>query len=425
MTEMRAVVVDTPNEIAKSNNDLKLSTIPKPTIKSGEVLVKIVAFGVNRMDLLQARGLYPLPPQAPKTLGVEFSGVIVDVSENSSWKIDQEVFGLAYGGAYAEYIAADQNMILEKPDYLTHIQAAGICENYLTAHQAIKTIGKIKPGSDVLIHAGASGVGMAAIQLARHYGAKNVFTTAGSDDKLNTTKSLPLGATHGVNYRTQKFDEEVLKATQNKGVDIIVDMVGQSYFNANINALAKDGHMIMLGVLSGMVAKEVNIGPIIFKRLHIEGSTLRSRPAEYQGGLLKDFKNCALAEVGKTFDLKIHKVFKWTDIAAAHDCMSNNENTVSGEPSKFNANYDSITGNLKESAGNILGYESLKESGAKQHASGEAEKQAATAKQYTEGATEGVQAKAQNVFGAVTGDKEQQAKGAAKEDKAEAKRNFA
>lgn len=327
MSTMRSVVIDTPNGIANSSSDLKIQTTPIPTLSDTQVLVKVVAFGVNRMDLLQAKGLYPLPPQAPTTLGVEFSGVVVDSHQSQQWKIDEEVFGLAYGGAYAEYIAVDEHMILRKPTHLSHVQCAAICENYLTAHQALKTIGKIKENDDVLIHAGASGVGMAAIQLARHYGAKRVFATAGSDAKLEAVKGLPLGATHGINYRTQAFDKEVLAQTDNRGVDVVVDMVGQSYFNANINSAAKDGRIVMLGVMSGMVASEVNVGPIIFKRLSIQGSTLRSRSAEYQGDLLNDFREKALEKVGKELELRIHNVFSWKAIAQAHDCMTGNENT--------------------------------------------------------------------------------------------------
>ncbi|TIA73992.1 hypothetical protein E3P92_01459 [Wallemia ichthyophaga] len=327
MATMKSVVIDTPNDVANSSSDLKIQVTPQPTLSATQVLVKVVAFGVNRMDLLQAKGMYPLPPQAPKTLGVEFSGVVVDANQSAEWKIDDEVFGLAYGGAYAEYIAVDAHMILRKPTHLTHVQCAAICENYLTAHQALSTIGRIKAGDDVLIHAGASGVGMAAIQLARHYGARRVFATAGSDAKIDAVKGLPMGATHGINYRTQSFDKEVLAHTDNKGVDVIVDMVGQSYLNANINAAGKDARIVLLGVMSGMVASEVNVGPIIFKRLCIQGSTLRSRSAEYQGDLLNDFRKAALDKVGKDLELRIHSVFSWKQIALAHDCMAANENT--------------------------------------------------------------------------------------------------
>ncbi|TIA90955.1 hypothetical protein E3P99_01316 [Wallemia hederae] len=325
--DMRSVVIDTPNGITNNSADLKIKETATPSLGATQVLVRVVAFGVNRMDLLQAKGQYPLPPQAPSTLGVEFSGVIVDANGNEECKVDSEVFGLAYGGAYAEYMAVDKAMLLPKPAHLTHVQCAAICENYLTAHQALATIGGVKKGDDVLIHAAGSGVGLAAVQLARLYGANRVFGTAGSDEKVEAVKSLKLGATHGINYRTQDFDKVVLEQTQNKGVDVIVDMVGQSYFNMNINAAAKDASIVMLGVMSGMLAKEVNVGPIIFKRLKIQGSTLRSRSEQYQGDLLNDFKKAALDKVGKDLELKIHKVFNWNDIAQAHDCMASNENT--------------------------------------------------------------------------------------------------
>lgn len=172
MTNMKAIIIDTPSGVINNSNDLKISTIEKPKINDDDVLVKIEAFGVNRMDLLQAKGLYPLPPQAPKTLGVEFSGSIVEKGENvRDFELGTDVCGLAYGGAYAQYIAVNSSMIVKKPTSISHVQAAGIFENYLTAHQALVTIGNIQEGQDVLIHAAASGVGLAAIQLAKFYGA--------------------------------------------------------------------------------------------------------------------------------------------------------------------------------------------------------------------------------------------------------------
>jgi len=221
-------------------------------------------------------------------------------------------------------------MIVPKPSHLSHVQAASIPENWLTAFQALILVGELKKDQNVLIHAGASGVGIAAIQLARFYGAKEVFTTAGTDDKIHYLETgLPKSATHAFNYKTQKFDEEILKITNRKGVDVVVDFIGKNYWNANLNVMARDARMTILAMMSGNVLENANIAPILFKRLRIEGSTLRSRSLQYQSALLNRFKDEALGEVGKPggFEIKIHKVFPWSQIVDAHKEMEASKNT--------------------------------------------------------------------------------------------------
>ncbi|KAI0927494.1 hypothetical protein AcV5_008022 [Taiwanofungus camphoratus] len=313
--QMRAVLIK--DEKGPIEN-LFLGETSKPSPRPGEVLVKIKAFGLNRMDILQREGRYSIPPGASTILGVEFSGNIVGAGQDvTEWKEGDEVLGLAGGGAYAEYIVASAKNIVRKPGHLSWVEAASIPENFLTAFQALVVIAQIKEDDDVLIHAGASGVGVAAIQLARLHGANTVTATASSADKLSWLLSIPNGATNVVNYKTQDFAAEVKKVTGGKGVDVIIDFVGQSHWHKNIDALAVDGRMTMLGLLSGQssyferprlttyhpcksLGAEVasfNLGPILYKRLRIQGSTLRARSTDYQANLIARFKQDALDSI--------------------------------------------------------------------------------------------------------------------------------
>ncbi|KAG8928983.1 hypothetical protein FRC02_006147 [Tulasnella sp. 418] len=178
---------------------------PKPT-NAGEILVKVKTFGLNRMDILQREGMYPVPAGASTILGVEFSGVVAELGpETSQFKVGDEVLGLAYGGAYAEYIVAYENMLAPKPDHLTWAEAAGIPENWLTSYQALFMVGEVKKGEKVLLHVGASGIGVSANQMAKFFGMEQVITTAGSPEKLSFLKSMPYHPTDTINYKTEDF----------------------------------------------------------------------------------------------------------------------------------------------------------------------------------------------------------------------------
>ncbi|KAJ3531794.1 hypothetical protein NM688_g7523 [Phlebia brevispora] len=293
---MRAVIV---KDGKGPLENLYIGEIERPSPRHGEVLVKIKAFGLNRMDILQREGKYPLPPGAPETLGVEFSGTISEVGEGCKpmWKVGDAVIGLASGGAYAEYIRLPQANLMRKPPQLSWEEAASIPENFLLAYQALILIAQLRKGDDVLIHAGASGVGIAAIQLARLYGANTITATTSSKEKIDFVLQMPNGATHGVNYKTQDFSEEVKKITGGKGVDVVIDFVGQSHWHKNIASLARDGRMVLLGLLSGNIVKEFDIGPLLYKRLRIEGTTLRSRSESYQADLIAKFQDNVLDEI--------------------------------------------------------------------------------------------------------------------------------
>lgn len=325
---MRAIQVK--GGVSQHADDLVMGEIERPEPKEGEVLVKVLAFGLNRMDILQRQGLYPLPPEHPKTLGVEFSGII-EISNSQDWKHGEHVFGLAYGGAYAEYISVDGRIIIKKPESLSWEEAASIPENWLTSYQALIWIGQLKKGSKVLIHGGASGIGIAAIQLAKSIGADEIFTTAGTEEKVKF--SMTVGATRGMSYKEVDFSQEIDSATKGLGVDFILDLVGQSYWNSNIKSLSKDGKLVLLGLLSGgKIQGPVELGPILFKRLKIEGTTLRSRSIDYQSKLLKEFSEVYISQLiggsnaEKTLKMVIHKVYPWEEIVKATKEMEESKN---------------------------------------------------------------------------------------------------
>ncbi|KAF5320652.1 hypothetical protein D9758_018213 [Tetrapyrgos nigripes] len=203
--------------------NLYLGEAPEPVLRPGQVIVKIKAFGLNGMDILQCEGRYPAPPGASEILGVEFSGTITALSEGvPDFKVGDMVFGLAGGGAYTEYIAVESSLLLAKLPHLSWIEAASIPEVFLTAYQAIVMYCETKKDKHVLIHAAASGVGIAAIQLARTRGVRTVTATASTKEKLDWLLSMPNGATHTVNYKTQDFAEETKKISEGHGVDAVV-----------------------------------------------------------------------------------------------------------------------------------------------------------------------------------------------------------
>ncbi|KAK3370273.1 hypothetical protein B0H63DRAFT_313048 [Podospora didyma] len=298
---------------------------PKPQPGAGQALVRVKAFGLNRMDLIQREGFYPLPPQAPSTLGVEFSGTIESFGpgEHGGFQAGDEVFGLAYGGAYAEHIAVSSKMLLHKPSHLTFEQAAGVPETWITATQALHFVLGMTEGKSVLWHAGASGVSIAGIQLSRQAGAGAVFATAGTDDKCLFIEK-ELGATAAFNYKTQDWAAEILKATGGKGVDLIVDFVGASYFQKNLEVAARDGRIVLLGLMGGRVVENLDIGALLYKRVRVEGSTLRSRDEEYQGRLRDKLKEYLPKFESGELKIFIDTVLSWEEIQKAHGLLEKN-----------------------------------------------------------------------------------------------------
>ncbi|KAI8929577.1 hypothetical protein BC831DRAFT_443273 [Entophlyctis helioformis] len=319
-TTMRAVVVTKPGDAAF----MEIGQVPTPVPKANELLVRVKCFALNRMDILQRNGLYPPPAGASDILGVEFAGDVVHAPASSSFKTGDRVFGLVPGGAYAEYAVIHQDMAIAIPAGMPYEHATAIPEAWFTAFQALFLVNRLQPGEDVLIHAGASGVGTAAIQLAKHNKSRHVIATAGSDDKVKFCESL--GSTAAVNYKTHSFAQRVSEITGGRGVDVIVDFVGAQYWTMNLDSLAMDGRMVMLAFLGGAQLQSSNLAPILRKRLQINGSTLRSRTVDYQIALRNEFvAKCLPGFADGTFKPVIDRVFdSWTGISDAHRHMESN-----------------------------------------------------------------------------------------------------
>ncbi|KFY84841.1 hypothetical protein V500_08942 [Pseudogymnoascus sp. VKM F-4518 (FW-2643)] len=303
--------------------------VPDPIASSGRILVAIKAFGLNRMDIMQREDKYPYPllPESGKILGVEFSGLVEEVGPNctSNFKVGDKVFGLAYGGAYAQKISVSETMIMHIPDTMSFETAAGIPETYFTAIQAIHLVGGLEPGQSVLIHAGASGVGQAAIQVAKLGGASKVIVTAGTDAKCDLCRFL--GADVAVNYRTEKFADVVERETAGAGINLIIDLVGQNYWHANTASAAKEGKIVLVAAMSGSIIDGFDLRALLNKRLWVLATTLRTRDSKYQGKLRDKFVDVALENLGTgRMRITVDKVFPWSEIAEAHKRMEANTN---------------------------------------------------------------------------------------------------
>lgn len=303
---------------------LKLGEYKKPVAGTNEILVKVEATALNRADTLQRMGKYPPPKGASPILGLEISGTVSEIGTVvKKWKVGDKVFGLIPGGGYAEYAVINENMALPVPANLTMIEAASIPEVFLTAYQALVLYGKMKSNESVLIHAGGSGVGTAAIQLAKEKGADIFITASNTKHK----KCLELGAKEAIDYKAEEFDKKIFEFTNNQGVDVIVDFIAGPYFKKNIDILKTDGRLIILATLGGGIAGEIDLRKILSKRLTITGSTLRSRSLDYQIKLTEEFKENVLPKFssGKIKPV-IDKVFDWNDVSEAHSYMEGNKN---------------------------------------------------------------------------------------------------
>ena len=304
--------------------NLQIGDWEKPTPKPHELLVKVHATALNRADTMQRKGQYPPPPGDSPILGLEIAGEVVGLGkEVKKWKIGDKICGLIGGGGYAEYAVIPADQALPIPKNLSYEAAAGIPEVFLTAFQAINWIGQLKKGERILVHAGASGVGTAAIQIAKEIGAE-IFVTA-SKGKHETC--LNLGAAKAIDYKEENFQEQVLAFTDGKGVDMIIDFIAAPYFQQNINSLNFDGRMVMLALMGGFKLTELNMLPILFKRIKIQGSTLRARTLDYKARLTKDLYDIAWHrfESGE-FKPIIDSVYDWTEVAEAHRYMEANKN---------------------------------------------------------------------------------------------------
>ncbi len=308
---MLAVQVKQPG----SADQLYLAPYPTPKPEANEIRVRVHATALNRADIMQREGKYPPPEGASLIMGLEIAGEVESVGEGvTRWQIGDKVFGLLPGGGYAEFAVMHQDMAMPIPEGWEYTDAAAVPEVFLTTFQALHWVGGLKAGETVLLHAGASGVGTAAIQLAQLTGAEAIVTASSGKHAL----CLELGAKHAIDYRKGPFLEELKELTDGKGVNLIVDPVGGDYFDQNIQALQSDGRLVMLAVMAGGQAT-ANIGPIVFKRLQILGTTLRSRSRDYQIKLTKEFRDFAYEALeNKTIRPVVDEVFSWHDVAKAH-----------------------------------------------------------------------------------------------------------
>lgn len=250
---------------------LSLAVVARPEPGAGEVLIRVAGAGVNRPDLMQRAGLYPPPPGAPETLGLEVSGVIESVGAGvSRWHEGDEVCALLAGGGYATYAIAHEGSVLPAPKGVSLIEAAALPETVFTVWANVFEAAHLKPGETLLVHGGASGIGTTAIQMAKAHGAR-VFATAGDAAKVKLCQEL--GADRGINYRTEDFEDVLDRAG---GADVVLDMVGGPYVQKNLNLLNTGGRCVMIAFLQGPQA-ELNLMRMMLKRLTLTGSTLRSR----------------------------------------------------------------------------------------------------------------------------------------------------
>ena len=303
--------------------NLIIKKIEIPKVNDNEVLIEVYACGVNRPDVLQRKGLYAPPKGASKILGLEVSGKIKKIGKKvKNLKINQKVCALVHGGGYAEYCKVFYKHVLPIPKGMNFIEAAALPENFFTVWYNLFERGQIKKSDTILIHGGSSGIGTAAIQLCKAHGCK-VITTVGNKKKQLYCKKL--GADLAIDYNKSNFLEVITKYTKNKGVDIILDMVGQKYFEKNVLLLKDKGKLIMIAFLSGSITK-ADFTAIMTKRLILTGSTLRPRTDQEKAKIAKNLhKSYWTAFTKKTIKPNIYKIFNLKDAFKAHKLMESSK----------------------------------------------------------------------------------------------------
>ncbi len=316
---MRAVVITH----AGGPEVLKIQNVEMPEPVGDQVRVRVRAAGLNRADIAQRMGAYPAPPGVPADIpGMEFAGVVDAVGPLARfWKPGQRVMGIIGGGGQAEYLVQQEGMLIEIPENLDFVQAAAIPEVFITAHDALFTQASLQMGERVLIHAAGSGVGTAAIQLARSVGA-TVYGTARTSDKLERAKALGLD----VGLSPQNFAAEIKELTDKVGVHVVLDFIGASYLEQNLQALASWGRLVYLATLGGTQAN-INLGLVMAKRIQIRGCTLRTRTLEEKLAATRRFATQVLPLLARgQIRPIVEQVYPLAEIAAAHKAMEENTN---------------------------------------------------------------------------------------------------
>ncbi|MGJ9417401.1 NAD(P)H-quinone oxidoreductase [Massilia sp. CMS3.1] len=312
---MRAIEITQPGK----PEVLQMCERPMPELKAGEVLIKVHAAGINRPDVFQRQGNYPVPPGASDLPGLEVAGEIVDGDlEGSGFVKGDMVCALVQGGGYAEYCAAPVAQCLPVPKGFSMVEAASLPETFYTVWTNVFDRARLSEGETLLVQGGTSGIGVTAIQLATALGHR-VFATAGSDDKCRACEEL--GAERGINYRDEDFVAVVKELTSGRGVDVVLDMVAGDYVAREIDCLADDGRIALIALLGGAKAN-VDLGQVLRRRLSISGSTLRPRPVAFKGAIARNLRERVwpLLEAGKVKPV-IYKVFPLEEAAAAHTLM--------------------------------------------------------------------------------------------------------
>lgn len=310
--------------IATHKDRLAWMDHPDPPCGRRDVIIKIHAAGVNRADLLQRRGMYIPPQGTTDIMGLECAGEIVETgSEHGSWEVGDKVCTLLPGGGYAQYVNVPYRMLLPVPDGMSYEEAAALPEAFATAYLNLFSEGKLKQGERCLIHAGASGVGTAAIQLARNAGAE-VYTTTGRDEKVEMCENL--GAHAAINYRQEDFFTRIVELTGRQGVDLILDTVGSSYLSKNLQVLRYRGRLLLIGLLGGSRG-EIDLNHVLIKNISLIGSTLRNRSPQEKIRLTERLADRVWPLIA-TKELRpvVDSIYSILDVEAVHERMTNNQN---------------------------------------------------------------------------------------------------
>jgi tumor protein p53-inducible protein 3 len=316
---MKAVVI----ENFGGPENLKIHEISAPKISAGKLRIKVAAAGVNRADLLQRRGLYPAPSGESTILGLEAAGIVTEVGPNSKFTLGDRVMALLSGGGYAEEVVVPETQVMPLEATLSDFEGAAIPEAFITAHLNLFQLGRAEMGERFLIHAGASGVGMAGIQLLRHFLNADVWTTVGSPEKAESCRQW--GA-NPILYKQESF-ADVLLNQHPAGIDLILDCIGGSYFDPNVRALAVGGRLVVIGTMGGKNAA-LDLSNLLKRRLKIIGSALRTQPVDAKEKIVRTFSSACLPAF-RSGELKanVDRVFKMEHAADAHRYMESNANT--------------------------------------------------------------------------------------------------
>ncbi|MGV7210181.1 NAD(P)H-quinone oxidoreductase [Oxalobacteraceae bacterium A2-2] len=308
-----------------STDVLKLAEVPDPVLRPDDLMVRVHAAGVNRADLTHRRGGYGRPDFGDSSImGLEIAGVVTAVGANArGYQVGDRVMGIVGGGAYAEMARIDYRMAMPIPEGLDYIQGAAITEVFVTAHEALIHLGKLQPGETVLIHAGAGGVGGAAVQLAHAAGAR-VVTTAQSEVHELVRR---MGADHAIDYVDEDFAAAVAELTGNRGVDLILDFIGAPYFERNVNSLDFGGRLVQIGIMGGIDNARIPLERLLYRHLHIIGTVMKSRSQEVKHGMSRRFRERWLDQFGKDgLAPVIDSVFPLAQAGAAQQRMEDGLN---------------------------------------------------------------------------------------------------